>query len=40
LTELSDLQRRLLALWDWPAELYQRLAANHIAEPPTAMSER
>ena len=40
LTGLSELQRRLLALWDWPADLYQRLAANHIAEPPTAMSER
>jgi transposase len=40
ITILTSLQRRLLALWDFPAELYQRLAALHCSEPPPVFSER
>jgi transposase len=52
ITPLTPLQQRLLALWDFPADLYQRLTALHGAEldqrltalhcsePPPVFSER
>jgi transposase len=40
LTPLTPLQERLLALWDLPADLYQRLTALHCSEPPPVLSER
>jgi transposase len=40
LTPLTALQEKLLALWDFSAELYQRLASLCFPEPPTVLSER
>jgi transposase len=40
ITPLNPLQERLLALWDFPADLYQRLTALHCSEPPPVFSER
>lgn len=40
ITSLTPLQQKLLALWHFPADLYQRLAALHSPEPPPALSER
>lgn len=34
---LSPVQQKLLALWELPAELYQRLAALHCSEPPPVL---
>jgi hypothetical protein len=39
ITALKPLQQKLLALWRFPAELYQRLAALHFPEPPPVFSE-
>jgi transposase len=39
-TPLTPLQQRLLALWDFPADLYRRLTALHCSEPPPVLSER
>jgi transposase len=40
LTALNPLQQRLLTLWDFPADLYRRLAALHCSQPPPVFSER
>jgi transposase len=40
LTPLTALQEKLLALWDFPSELYQRLACLCFPEPPPVLSER
>ena len=40
LTPMSALQEKLLALWDFPSELYQRLASLCFPEPPPVLSER
>jgi transposase len=40
LTPLNPLQQRLLALWDFPADLYHRLTSLHCSEPPPVLSER
>jgi transposase len=40
LTPLTALQEKLLALWDFPSELYQRLASLCFPEPPPVLSER
>jgi transposase len=40
LTPLSALQEQLLALWDFPSELYQRLTSLCFPEPPSVLSER
>jgi transposase len=39
LTPLTAVQERLLCLWDWPADLFQRLTI-HCAKPPPVLSER
>lgn len=39
LTPLTALQKKLLDLWDFPSDLYQRLVANRILEPPLVFSE-
>ena len=39
ITPLTALQQRLLALWDLPPDLFQRLTL-HFAEPPPGLSER
>jgi len=38
-TPLTTLQQRLLALWELPPDLFQRLTL-HFAEPPPGLSER
>jgi transposase len=40
LTPLSPLQKKLLHLWNFPSELYQRLASLCFPEPPPVLSER
>lgn len=40
ITPLNSLQHKLLALWHFPADLYQRIAALHSPEPPPTFSER
>jgi transposase len=40
LTPLTALQEKLLVLWDFPSELYQRLASLCFPEPPPILSER
>lgn len=40
LTPLTALQEQLLTLWDFPSELYQRLASLCFPEPPPVSSER
>jgi transposase len=40
LTPLTAVQRRLLALWGLPADLYQRLASGLFSKPPPVLSER
>jgi len=39
LTPLTVLQQKLLALWDFPADLYQRLATFRFSQPPLVLSE-
>ena len=39
LTPLTPLQDKLLALWDFPADLYQRLTALRFSQPPPVLSE-
>ena len=39
LTPLSPLQQKLLALWDFPADLYQRLTSFRFSQPPLVLSE-
>lgn len=39
LTPLTPLQKKLLTLWDLPADLFDRII-QHCAEPPPALSER
>jgi transposase len=39
LTPLSPLQQQLLALWELPADLYQRLASLCFPQPPLILSE-
>jgi len=40
MTPLTPLQVRLLALWELPPDLYQRLTSLHCSEPPPVFSER
>ncbi len=40
ITPLNPLQKKLLTLWHFPADLYQRLASLHCSEPPPVFSER
>jgi transposase len=37
---LNPLQEKLLVLWGFPTDLYQRLDALHCSEPPPVLSER
>src|SRR3954468_3392921 len=39
LTPLTALQRKLLALWDYPSGMYQRLTAVTFSQPPLLLSE-
>ncbi len=39
LTPLTALQQKLLALWDFPSDLYQRLSSFCLTEPPLVLSE-
>ena len=39
LTPLTALQQKLLALWDFPADLYQRLTTLTFSQPPLVLSE-
>jgi transposase len=39
LTPLTALQQKLLALWDFPADLYQRLTSFSFSQPPLVLSE-
>jgi transposase len=39
LTPLTTLQQKLLALWDCPADLYQRLTSFRFSQPPLVLSE-
>ena len=39
LTPLTALQQKLLALWDFPADLFQRLTTFRFSQPPLVLSE-
>lgn len=39
LTPLTALQQKLLALWDFPPDCYQRLTASGFSQPPLVLSE-
>jgi transposase len=39
LTPLTALQKKLLDLWDFPSDLYRRIVANGILDPPLVLSE-
>jgi transposase len=40
LTPLNALQQKLLSLWDFPSDLYQRLTSLCFPKPPPTLSER
>ncbi len=40
ITSFTPLQQRLLTLWDFPPDLFQRLTSLHCSGPPPVLSER